>query len=128
MNRNVPLLFMIALGAAACNKSTSTPAVLADSFFSAYAFVDANGNKQIDSADTPLKDAIFIVQLKSGAEFGGLTDKAGNAFVTIPAAVQYPVTLLMRPPKDSALKLIGPSSIVLQNTTNEKNNFLFTSK
>jgi hypothetical protein len=130
MKRNFAFLVIIALGLSACTvlSPTPTPAILADSFFSGYAYLDANGNGQIDSADTPLKDAIFIVQLESGAEFGGNTDETGNAFVTIPAAVQYPVTLFMKPPKDSGLTLLGPSSIILQKTANEKNSFLFTSK
>ncbi len=130
MKRNFAFLVITALGLLACTtlSSTPTPAILADSFFSGYAFLDANGNGQLDSADTPLKDAIFIVQLEGGAEFGGLTDESGNAFVTIPAAVQYPITLLMKPPEDSTLTLIGPSSIVLQETASEKSSFLFTSK
>jgi hypothetical protein len=130
MKRNLAFIVIIALGLSACTalSPTPTPAILADSFFSGYAYLDTNGNGQIDSADTPLKDAIFIVQLESGAEFGGNTDEKGNAFVTIPAAVQYPVTLFMKPPKDSGLKLLGPSSIILQEPANEKNSFLFTSK
>jgi hypothetical protein len=130
MKRNVAFMVIIALGLSACTalSPTPTPAILADSFFSGYAYLDTNGNGQIDSADTPLKDAIFIVRLESGAEFGGNTDENGNAFVTIPAAVQYPVTLFMKPPKDSGLTLLGPSSIILQEPASEKNSFLFTAK
>jgi len=130
MKRTIAILFIFALGLSACTAAspTSTPAVLADSFFSGYAFLDANGNEQIDSADAPLKGAIFIVQLEGGAEFGGLTDETGNAFVAIPSAVQYPVTLFMKPPENSALRLIGPPSIVLQRPASEKASFLFTSK
>ena len=130
MKRMTIFLSIISLSISACNalSPTPTPAVLADSFFSGYAFVDANGNGQIDSADTPLKDAIFIVQLEGGAEFGGLTDESGNAFVLIPAAVTYPVTLMMKPPAESAFTLIGPPSIVLQEKAGEKANFLFASK
>ena len=130
MKRNITFLVIVALGLSACTtlSPTPTPAVFADSFFSGYAYLDTNGNGQIDSADTPLKDAIFIVQLESGAEFGANTDENGNAFVTIPAAVQYPVTLFMTAPKDSGLTLLGPASIILQEPANEKNSFLFTSK
>ena len=130
MKRNISFLLIFAFGISACNPitQTPTPVILADSFFSGYAFVDVNGNEEIDPADTPLKDAIFIVQLEGGAQFGALTDENGNAFVTIPAAVQYPVTLMMKPPKDSALILIGPASIVLQETASEKASFLFASK
>jgi hypothetical protein len=105
-----------------------TPVVLADSFFSGYAFVDANGNGQLDSADIPLKNATFVVQLEGRNMFGALTDETGNAFVTIPAVVRYPVTLLMKPPKESKLALVGPVSIVLEKATGEKVVFLFSSK
>jgi hypothetical protein len=136
MKRIIVLSSIFALGITACNTlsltptpmPTPTPVVLADSFFSGYAFLDVNGNEQIDSADTPLKDAIFIVQFEGGAEFGALTDETGNAFVIIPAAVQYPVTLFMKPPTDSTFTLIGPPSIVLQETAGEKASFLFASK
>ncbi len=130
MKRNIASLFIFALGLSACTalSPTPTPGVLADSFFSGYAFLDTNGNEELDSADTPLKDAIFIVQFGGGLQFGALTDETGNAFVTIPSAIQYPVTLFMKPPKDSGLTLLGPSNIILQESANEKNNFLFTSK
>jgi len=130
MKRTIAFLSIFGLGITACSALSPTPApiVLADSFFSGYAFVDANGNVQIDSGDMPLKDAIFIVQLEGGTEFGAMTDETGNAFVTIPSAVRYPVTLFMKPPTDSALTLIGPPSIVLQDTTSEKVIFLFASQ
>ncbi|MBI5351018.1 MAG: hypothetical protein HZB50_00105 [Chloroflexi bacterium] len=130
MKRNIILLSVFMLFVSACNakSTTPTPVILADSFFSGYAFVDVNGNGQFDSADTPLKDAIFIVQVEGGAQFGRKTDETGNAFVTIPAAVQYPVILYMKPPTYSTLILIGPPSIILQETTGEKAIFLFTSK
>ena len=136
MKRTIALSSIFALGITACNAlspmptatQTPTPVVLADSFFSGYAFLDVNRNEQIDSADTPLKDAIFIVQFEGDLEFGALTDETGNAFVIIPAAIRYPVTLFMKPPEDSALTLIGPPSIVLQETASEKAIFLFASK
>jgi hypothetical protein len=130
IKRMIVFLSILSLSISACNavSPTPTPVVLADSFFSGYAFVDVNGNGQIDSADTPLKDAIFIVRLEGGAEFGGLTDESGNAFVLIPAAVAYPVTLMMKPPAESAFTLIGPPSIILQEIASEKANFLFASK
>lgn len=130
MRQNIASVFIFALGLSACNAITPTPkpVIFADSFFSGYAFLDTNGNEELDSTDTPLKDAIFIVQFEGDLQFGGLTDETGNAFVTIPSAVQYPVTLFMKPPEDSGLTLLGPSSIFMQEPANEKNNFLFTSK
>ena len=126
----IVFLSILSLSISACNAvpTAPTPVVLADSFFSGYAFVDVNGNGQVDSADMPLKDAIFIIQLEGGAEFGDLTDESGNAFVLIPAAVAYPVTLMMKPPAESAFTLIGPPSIILKEIASEKASFLFASK
>lgn len=95
------------------------------SYFSAYAFLDANGNGQPDSADTPLKDATFIIALEGGTEFGDQTDNTGYAFITIPASVEYPVILRMEAPKDSTLKAIEPSTITLLEAPSETIEFLF---
>lgn len=96
--------------------------------FSASAFLDANGNGQVDSADTPIKDATFIVALPGGTEFGDQTDDAGYAFISIPAAVEYPVTLRMEAPKDSLWKAIEPSTITVPAATGETIQFLFSSE
>ena len=103
-----------------------TQPVLVDAFFSGYAFLDVNGNGEIDSEDTPVENAMLIVTLQGGFESGDTTDDKGNAFITIPGGVDYPVTLRMEPPKDSILKLIGPASITYPSDTPAK--FLFSSK
>ncbi len=127
--RRLALLACCALALAACNAiATPTPAPLVDSVFSGYAFLDANGNGHVDAGDTPLKDAVFIVQLKAGAEFGGVTDAEGYAFILVPGGVQYPVVLRMEPPKGSTYTLVGPSSIVRNSAAGEKAEFLFRSK
>lgn len=76
---------------------TSTAQPLVDAFFSGYAFLDMNGNGEIDSEDTPIENATFIVTLHGGMEVGDMTDENGNAFITIPGGVEYPVTLRMEP-------------------------------
>ncbi|HEX2696586.1 MAG TPA: hypothetical protein VHM28_02685 [Anaerolineales bacterium] len=103
-----------------------TQPILVDAFFSGQAFLDANGNGQLDSADTPIENATLIVTLKGGTEVGGNTDKTGNAFITVPGGVDYPVTLRMEAPKGSGLKLIGPASITFPSTTGEQSKFLFS--
>jgi hypothetical protein len=108
--------------------ATPTEPTLADSFFSGQAFLDANGNGQIDSEDTPVANATFIVTLQNGGEFGGQTDDTGKAFITIPASVEYPVTVRMEAPKDSALILLEPSTLTLSEQTSETVKFLFSSK
>ena len=105
---------------------TPTIQVLADIFFSGYAYLDANGNGEIDNEDTPLENAMFIVTLQGGLEVGDTTDVKGNAFITIPGGVDYPVTLRMEAPKDSRLKLIGPASVTFPSDETAK--FLFSSE
>ena len=107
---------------------TPTPFIRIHSYFSAYAFLDANGNGEVDPADTPVKDATFIVTLPGGTEFGEPTDETGYAFITIPAEVEYPVTLRMGAPQDSMLKAIEPSTITLLGPAGETIQFLFSSK
>lgn len=122
------LLLLIPTGCAPTSSATPTEEVLIDSFFSGTALLDANGNGQIDSEDTPVENATFVVALQGGAEFGGFTDKIGHAFVTIPGAVDYPVTLRMEAPKDTTLKLMGPSTISFSPATGQDTTFLFSSK
>lgn len=122
-------ILLIVLALTGCSPSTPTPTVQAivDSFFSGYAFLDANGNGELDSEDTPLENASFIVTLQFGGEVGALTDKKGYAFIVAPGGVDYPVKMRMEPPKDSNLKLIGPSEVI-HELSDENPKFLFSSK
>lgn len=109
-----------------CNLPTPTPSTqpIVDAFFSGYAYLDVNSNGKIDSEDTPIENATLIVTLQGGMETGDTTDEKGNAFITIPGGVDYPVTLRMEAPKDSNLKLVGPSSITYPS--DEPAKFLFS--
>jgi hypothetical protein len=122
------LLLAIITGCTPSPIATPTEPILVDAFFSGEALLDANGNGQIDSEDTPIANATFIVALQGGGEFGDSTDEAGNAFVTVPGGVEYPMTVRMEAPKDSTLKLIEPSIITLSEATGEATKFLFSSK
>ena len=108
---------------------TPTPTVQAivDSFFSGYAYLDVNGNGELDSEDTPVEGATFIVTLQFGGEVGGITDKTGYAFIVAPGGVDYPVRMRMEPPKDSNLRLIGPSEVI-HELADENPKFLFSAK
>jgi hypothetical protein len=123
----IPLVLILAL--TGCNPSTPTPTAqaLVDSFFSGYAFLDANNNGELDSEDTPLENASFIVTLQFGGEVGALTDTTGYAFIVAPGGVEYPVKMRMEPPRDSKLKLIGPSELT-HELSDETPKFLFSSK
>ncbi len=68
-------------------EATPTPAVMADTFFSGRAYVDSNGNRQLDEADPPLPGARFSVM-----GFGSLTDQDGYAWAMIPGGWDEPVT------------------------------------
>ena len=124
----VIMVFLLSL-LTGCNIPTAMPTVqpIVDSFFSGYAFLDVNANGELDLEDTPLENAAFIVTLQFGGEVGALTDKTGYAFIVAPGGVDYPVTMRMEPPKDSTLKLIGPSEIT-HELANESPKFLFSSK
>ncbi len=124
-------LLITAMTLAAClspstvTASTPTPPVLADSFFSGQAWLDVNANGQVDAEDTPLANATLIVSLQDGTEFGAKTDADGKAFVSIPARVDYPITLRMEAPEGSMLKPVEPSRVTLKEAAGETVLFLF---
>ncbi len=123
------LFFSISVMTGCAPAPTATPTVqpIVDSFFSGYAFLDVNGNGEIDAEDAPVENAAFIVTLQFGGEVGAFTDKTGYAFIVAPGGVEYPVMMRMEPPKNSTLKLIGPSEIT-HELADESPKFLFSSK
>jgi acetyl esterase/lipase len=100
--------------------ATPTSAVMADSFFSGYAYIDANGNKQIDESDPPLPGATFTLM-----GFGDMTDDQGHAFIVIPGGWDQPVIAKMAPPQDGGYTLIGPVHVTLHSPNNTSARFLF---
>jgi acetyl esterase/lipase len=130
MKRLLLFLALFTLSAISCNLATQVltslidtdtpPEILADSFFSGYAYVDANGNKQIDESDPPLEGAMFTL-----AGFGDTTDANGMAFITIPGGWERPVLAQMRPPKEGGYTLIGPNQVTLQSPGKTRAEFLF---
>lgn len=121
------LILLISITSCAPKAATPTVQAIVDSFFSGYAYLDVNGNGELDSEDTPVENATFIVTLQFGGEVGAFTDKTGYAFIVAPGGVDYPVTMRMEPPKDSTLKLIGPSEIT-HELADESPKFLFSSE
>lgn len=105
---------------------TPTQPILVDSFFSGYAYLDANGNEQIDPEDTPVANATFYVEMNGTKAFIETTDEKGYAFIIIPGGVEYPINVGMEAPQDSTLKLITPSEVTL--STSGSVQFLFSSK
>ncbi|MCZ2128517.1 MAG: hypothetical protein LC099_12230 [Anaerolineales bacterium] len=123
MKKTILLLAFFLVG---CSSAAPTPQPLADSAFSAYAFVDSNANGQLDAEDAPLEDAIFSVSINGVKAFREKTDKSGNAFILVPSAVEYPVALSMEAPQDSGLHSIGASE-VLFSAGDDAPKFLFSS-
>jgi hypothetical protein len=120
------------LAMAACGlfppATPTSPAPLGDTFFFGQAFIDANGNGQIDAADTPLSGVMFIARDARGAEFGGVTSAEGRAVVSFPGHSVYPVTLRLQPPAGSAFVLIGPPEVVVEEASDNRASFLFAPK
>ena len=120
------ILLLLLFTTLACNltsaldSSTATPMILADTFFSGHAFIDANGNGELDDGDSPLEGALFTC---SG--FGGETGADGVAVVTIPGGWDKPVEAQMAPPSGSDYTLTGPTVVTLQSPANTRADFLF---
>ena len=86
----------------ALNSASPTPAIMADTFFSGHAFIDANGNGALDADDPPLEGARFTC-----AGFGARTGADGVAVVVIPGEWDKPVEARMAPPEGSGYTLIA---------------------
>lgn len=128
MNKAIILFLLLAI-LTGCAQQSAPPTIqpLADSAFSAHAFLDSNSNGQLDEEDAPLESATFYIAINGVRAFGATTDKNGYAFILIPSSVDYPVTLSMEAPKDSNLKSVG-SSEVSYMPADESPKFLFSSK
>ena len=97
--------------------ATPTLGVLADTFFSGCAYLDSNGNGEIDPDDPLLENAVFVVTLNGGAGFGGLTSENYCASVTVPGGLNekfWPVTVRMESPEGTGYELVGPAEIELE--------------
>lgn len=126
MRKSIVLAVWLIAQAALAACSTSSPsAPVTDTFFSGQALLDINGNGRIDAEDTPIAGAAFIVTLPGGTEFGAQTDETGRAFITIPSSVEFPVTVRMEAPKDSALNEVETGITTLKAPTGETIQFLF---
>lgn len=105
----------------------SDPTILADAFFHGRAYVDANGNGQVDSDDPPLQGAYFNAADARRIDSGGLTNSEGFAMAWFPGSgATYPMTLRMQAPNDSTYVLIGLQEVVLQKGESAIPDFLFT--
>lgn len=108
---------------------TPTAVIMADWFFHGCAYVDANGNGEIDTDDEPLKGAMLLVSLKGRAGFGAPTASNGCATIVVPGGLNkesWPVTLSINPPtEDAGLELVKPTEHVLEYP-DSSGDFLFS--
>jgi hypothetical protein len=105
---------------------TLTPAILADFFFSACAFLDANGSGVWDESDPPIVGAQMGLSIDQGQTFilGDLTRTDGCATVWAPGGgIEPPFTVRMDSPEDSGLIPLGGNEVVFQGGPNPR--FLF---
>lgn len=122
------LFILIIIGSTSCSPASTPAPVLADSAFSCQAFLDVNGNEQIDPEDTPVEGASFYVELKGVKAFIDTTDETGSAFILIPGGVEYPVTVGIDAPEGSQLTIIGSGTMTITPETGPTAQFLFKSK
>jgi acetyl esterase/lipase len=127
--KKIPGLVILALfliTTLACNLTTlrnsgsATPVILADTFFSGHAYIDTNGNGELDASDPPLEGARFTC-----AGFGGETGADGVAVVVIPGGWDKPVEAQMTSPSGSGYTLVSPNVVTLQSPTKTRADFLF---
>ncbi|MFQ5617176.1 MAG: alpha/beta hydrolase family protein [Anaerolineales bacterium] len=115
MKHTALILSTLILVTLACSLAgvTPTPIVEGDSFFFfGRAYVDANGNGELDPGDPPLKGAAFSAADAGGASSGGFTGDDGGATAWWPGGSEYPVTLRMEPPE--GYTAIGPQEVILE--------------
>jgi hypothetical protein len=112
-------LFGLVLMLCACGAGqavTPTAAILADTFFFGCAYLDENGNGEIDPDDPGLEDALFAVSMQGVMGFSAYTFADGCATIVIPGGLgqdAWPVTAQMQPPAESNLEWVGPVEVVL---------------
>jgi hypothetical protein len=111
------------------SRLTPTVGVYADTFFGGCAYLDSNGNGEIDPDDLKLAGATFLVALSDGGiGFGADTSESSCALITVPGGLDeesWPVTARMEPPEGTDYKLVGPAEIVLEYPKTHAD-FLFT--
>jgi hypothetical protein len=122
------VVVLLALAVAACSQAqrslpaptpVPTPAGTGevsqgDISFGGYAFVDANGNGDLDPTDLPLEGARFIVVLGRG-QSSSFTNASGSASIMfgLSGSAQFSATLFMEPPDGSGYTLVGPDQVVI---------------
>ena len=119
---------LLLIGISACSPTPTPAPILADAAFSCQAYLDVNGNGQVDSEDTPLQGASFYVEFNGIKAFIDITDESGNAYILVPGGVEYPATIGILAPEGSDLVIVGSDTATITAETVPSATFLFTSK
>lgn len=119
---------LLFIGISACSPTPTPAPILADAAFSCQAFLDVNGNEQVDSEDTPVEGARFYVEFNGLKAFFDTTDESGNAYILVPGGVEYPATVGILAPEGSDLIVVGSETATITTETVPAATFLFTSK
>jgi hypothetical protein len=125
----IGLAVFIILLSASCSSlpisaPTPTPQIFTDAAFSGCAYLDENGNGQVDPQDPGLQGLTFTV-----LGWGDRTSQDGCAFVLIPGGVSdhlWPVTVRMKPPEGAPYEPVGPTEIIVTKDSRQGHfDFLF---
>jgi acetyl esterase/lipase len=124
MKRVLNILLLAALALSGCSLlpggNYPTPNPYPDTFFAGRAFIDINGNNEIDPQDRPLAGARFVA-----GENSAETNTTGSAIITYPGVYDQPVPVHMEAPASGGYALIGPAEATLQLGQNTSADFLF---
>jgi hypothetical protein len=109
------------------NRSESPETILADTFFFGYAYLDTNGNGEVDADDQGIEDGRFVVDFNGmRSVFAASTGEDGGATIVIPGGLpeeNWPVTARMESLSD--YELISPEEIILEQRGVHRAEFLY---
>jgi WD40 repeat protein len=121
------LLFTLACATLQNLRPESDVQIYADTFFSGCAYLDVNGNGEIDGDDPMISGVAFYVTLPGGGSVRDFTSENDCALAVVPGGLsdeQWPVTATMALPEGTDYTLIGPAEIVLEQSESRAD-FLF---
>lgn len=107
--------------------NTSTPYVVADTFFTGCAYFDSNTNGEIDQEDVLLGGLRFVITLADGTDFAHETSDSHCALAAVPTALPadaWPVVARIELPEGTPYAPIGLSVAILEYPDKEAD-FLF---
>lgn len=112
------------------NLSASPEPVLADTFFFGCAYLDTNGDGEVDEGDQGIEDGRFVVDFNGlRGVFAAATGEDGCATIVIPGGLpeeDWPVTGRMESLSD--YELISPEEVILDQRGSHRADFLYMAR